>query len=250
MKPNFAFLFFFVSSLACFGQSQIVITNLAEQQKLGREFVQELLSLRPETNSSGKGVMKIRDAKGKTTEIALQFNTVVTSNDWRAVYRAKPNTPDQTMLMVINKDNSPNKTVLSDASQTEGSPHVPGLHGNETMIPFSCSDFWLADLGLEFLHWPEQRMIKKEMSRSQFCKVIESINPQPASNAYSKVISWIQHEGGGIVHAEAYDAKGKLLKIFEPKEIEKVNGQWQLREMEMRNVQTRSRTRIEFDLQK
>ncbi len=92
-------------------------------------------------------------------------------------------------------------------------------------------------------------MIKKEMSRSQFCKVIESINPQPATNAYSKVVSWIQHEGGGIVHAEAYDANGKLLKIFEPKEIEKVGGQWQLREMEMRNVQTKSRTRIEFDLE-
>ena len=117
------------------------------------------------------------------------------------------------------------------------------------MAPFAGSDFWLADLGLEFLHWPEQRMIKKEMSRSQFCKVIESINPQPATNAYSKVISWIDHDSGGIVHAEAYDAKGELLKIFEPKEIEKVNGQWQLREMQIRNVQTKSRTRIEFDLE-
>jgi hypothetical protein len=29
-----------------------------------------------------------------------------------------------------------------------------------------------------------------------------------------------------------------------------VNGQWQLQEMEIRNVQTGSRTRLEFDLEK
>ena len=76
---------------------------------------------------------------------------------------------------------------------------------------------------------------------------MESINPNPATNAYSKVISWIDRESHGIVYAEAYDAGGKLLKEFEPRRFRKVEGQWQLQEMEIRNVQTGSRTRIEFD---
>jgi hypothetical protein len=39
-----------------------------------------------------------------------------------------------------------------------------------------------------------------------------------------------------------------LLKVFDPKSFKKVNGQWELQDMEIRNVQTKSRTRIEFKL--
>ena len=62
------------------------------------------------------------------------------------------------------------------------------------------------------------------------------------------MVSWIDNESGGIVQAEAYDLNNKLLKEFAPKSFKKVNGQWELQEMEIRNVQTGSRTRLEFDL--
>jgi hypothetical protein len=42
--------------------------------------------------------------------------------------------------------------------------------------------------------------------------------------------------------------RDKLLKEFDPKKVEKVNGVWQLEEMEIRNRQTGSRTRIDFNL--
>ena len=62
------------------------------------------------------------------------------------------------------------------------------------------------------------------------------------------MLSWIDKESDGILEAEAYDINGKLLKVFEPKSFKKVDGQWELQEMEIRNVQTGSRTRLEFDL--
>jgi hypothetical protein len=80
--------------------------------------------------------------------------------------------------------------------------------------------------------------------------VLENLNPNPSTNGYSRVVSWIDEESYGIVHAEAYDAQNKLLKVFDPKSFKKVNGQWELKDMEIRNVQTGSRTRIEFDLKK
>ena len=97
------------------------------------------------------------------------------------------------------------------------------------------------------VYWPEQRLLKKEMRRGQSCSVLESIDPHPAANGYSKVVSWIDIDSNGIIHADAYDAQGRLVKVFEPSEFRKVRGQWQLQEMEIRNVQTGSRTRIEFD---
>jgi hypothetical protein len=50
------------------------------------------------------------------------------------------------------------------------------------------------------------------------------------------------------VHAEACDGAGGVLKEFDPKELKKVRGQWQLEEMEINNRRTGSRTRIEFNL--
>jgi len=52
-----------------------------------------------------------------------------------------------------------------------------------------------------------------------------------------------------LVHADAYDAKGAILKQFDPKKLQRVEGQWQLRSMEIRNRQTGSRSVIEFNLE-
>jgi len=122
--------------------------------------------------------------------------------------------------------------------------------GTKTIMPFANSDFWIADLGMEFFHWPGQKILKKEFRRQCACMVLESTNPNPSTNGYSRVVSWIDEESYGIVQAEAYDFNNKLLKEFAPKSFKKVNGQWELQEMEIRNVQTGSRTRIEFDLKK
>ena len=116
------------------------------------------------------------------------------------------------------------------------------------MVPFAGSDFWIADLGLEFIHWPRQLLLKQEMRRSRSCNVLASINPHPAPGGYSRVVSWFDIESGGIVLAQAFDVNDKLLKEFAPKEMKKVQGQWQLEEMEIRNMQTGSRTRVQFSL--
>ncbi len=115
-------------------------------------------------------------------------------------------------------------------------------------MPFAGSDFWAEDLALEFYHWPDQNIIKKEFKGGRGCMVLESINPNPSPGGYSRVDSWIDEESLGIVHAEAFDSGGKLLKEFDPKLLKKVNGQWDLQKMEIRNVRIGSRTWIEFNL--
>ncbi len=117
------------------------------------------------------------------------------------------------------------------------------------MLPFAGSDFWVADLGLEFLHWPRQRVLKYEMRHGKSCKVLESVTSQPVPGGYARVVSWFLIESPhGLVHADAYDARGGLLKRFDPKNLEKVEGEYQLEEMEIRNRQTGSQTWIKFNL--
>jgi hypothetical protein len=92
--------------------------------------------------------------------------------------------------------------------------------------------------------------LKKELKKSQSCNVLESTNPAPLKGDYSRVVSWIDIDTGGIVYAEAYDAKGRRMKEFEVKELKKVRGQWQLQEMQIRDTQSGSRTSLEFDLER
>ena len=118
------------------------------------------------------------------------------------------------------------------------------------MVPFAGSEFCLADLGLEFFHWPGQKVLKPEIHRSRGCTVLESTNPNPSAGGYSRVDSWIDNETLGIVEAYAYDANGRKLKDFYPKDFKKVGGQWQVQTLVMENLQTGARSRLEFDLKK
>ena len=141
--------------------------------------------------------------------------------------------------------------TISFGSDPDVTPRVnPNLSDDEILGSFAGSDFSVKDLGLEFFHWPQQKVLKKEIRRSCACTVLESTNPNPATNGYSRVVSWVDSESLGIVEAYAYDANGKKLKYFYPKDIKKMNGQWQVQTLVMENLQTGSKSRLEFDLQK
>jgi len=213
--------------------------ELSNTEIEGRDLARQLCELRPAGNVTNTGILKIRRGDGMRTGMSVEFRTIVTATNWLTFYQT---TSEGCRVKLI--------AVHSDKHSNQYQFHEHDLAENEIMTPFANSDFWISDLGLEFFHWPAQKVLKHEMRRGQACKVLESTNPKPSTNGYSRVVSWIDNDSGGIVHAEAFDAKGKLLKEFNPKEFKKVNGQWQLQEMEIRNVQTGSRTRMEFNLEK
>ena len=119
------------------------------------------------------------------------------------------------------------------------------LNGEQATIPFAGTDFWLSDLGLDFLHWPKQRLIrydKPAMRNTRPCKVLESLNPNLAEKNYARVVSWIDAEYGGVIAADAYDSKGKKFKIFSLKSFKK----GQVTGMQIRNEKTDTKTYLEL----
>jgi hypothetical protein len=223
----------------------------AEGERQARALVANLLAQKPEQGATNTGVARIRDRDDKQHEVRMRFEIFPTRSNWFNVYEAAATgTNAGERLTIIHADGQVNQYLLTSLAGP-GAANTRRLAGNELMVSFAGSDFWIADLGLEFLHWPQQRVLKKQMRRSLFCDVLQSVNPQPAGNGYARVLSWIavnRPEDIVVVHAEAYDGGGKLLKEFDPKKIQKINGVWQLEEMEIRNRQTGSRTRIEFNL--
>jgi len=135
--------------------------------------------------------------------------------------------------------------VSRDGKVSEVRPDRP----DQLFTAFAGTDFWLIDLGMAFLHWPDQRWIGREKRRTRTCNMLESWNPMPSPGAYLRVVTWVDEETNGIVRAEAYDFRNRLLKEFSPGSFARVGSRYELRDMEIRNVQTDSRTQLQFNVE-
>ena len=219
-----------------------------EAAKQGRELVEDILEQRPTKSFTNTGVLRIRRDDSQM-EIPVEFNITVTPTNWLARYDASL-TNGQVEELEVEHGVASNH-YFHHLGSTDAKRLVRqqlSVFPGDANEKFANSDFWLCDLGLEFFHWPDQKVLKTQLRKTRACKVLESTNPNPVPGAYSRVVSWIDVETEGILHAEAYDAQGKLLKEFDTKKFKKIKGEWQLEEMEIRNVQTGSRSQIEFDL--
>jgi len=217
-------------------------TNVLSDAEIhGRMLAQKILANRPAENFTNTGILQIRD-NGRLTKFPVVCETILTKSNWLNRYQATCGTNFLAVTTLTVMHSNTNQYRLSEMVGADRE-----LSGNGTMIPFVGSDFWLGDLGLEFFHWPEQKVLKKEFHRNCACTVLESTNPNPSSDSYSRVVCWIDNDSLGIVEAYAYDADGRRLKNFYPKNLEKVNGQYQVGSMVMQNLQTDSSSRLEFN---
>ena len=232
-------------------------TNILSDAEIeGRGLARKILERMAEsaTDLTNTATLQIhRDHK--TMNLFLTVTTTVKPNNCQVDYEARTNAASAPMerLKIIQSKEQPGIYYTSQRSPgmiESGVFDARLLRGNETMIPFAGSDFWLCDFGLEFFRWPAQKVLKKEFHRQCPCVVLESTNPVPTPGGYSRVVSWIDEESLGIVEACAYDANGKELKNFYPKDFQKVNGQYQVQSLIIVNTQTDSRSRLEFDLKK
>lgn len=230
--------------------------GLSDAEVQGQQLVQNILAQQPTENSTNTGVLRIRDDKGVRSQIPVECETIVAATNWQTYYIANWTNKIE-VLWVVHAVNGPNAYAHDTFDSAMGIPALGHLFAGpeefsdaKTAVPFANSDFQLGDLGLEFFHWAGQKVLKRETHRSRGCTVLESTNPHPSANGYSRVVSWIDNESLGIVEAYAYDAGGKQLKDFYPKDFKKIAGQWQVQTLVMENVQTGSRSRLEFDLKK
>jgi len=229
-----------------------VAVPAADSTDSGMALAAEVRSLRPEENAEFNGVLVIRHRGGQTSWVPVRGQVVAEGTSWRTIYETSPtNGLPAEKLVVIHAKETPNRYLFE---RRKGSAAAAGeteaLAGDRIWAPLAGSDFLLADLGMEFLHWPEQQLIKRnEMRKGRPCRLLESKTPRTAVGGYARVLSWVDQETDGIVAAEAYDAAGQLVKEFSLRNFKKIRGRWQLQEMEIRSVRTGSRTRLEFNLQ-
>ncbi len=204
----------------------------------GWKLAQQLRQMAPveETEFAGEFVME--RAGSSDQRVPVSVRVTLHPSGWTTVYVARLSNAAP-MLVIHRATNAPGRYEFSPDTNREP-PRAVTAVANE----FAGSDFTWQDLGIEFIHWPGQVLLTREMRKGRGCHVLES-RPD-GTNLYSRVVSWIDEETLGVLMAEAYDAGGRMLKQFEVRGFKKVAGRWQVREMELRNRRTKAGTRLEF----
>jgi len=218
----------------------------AEAVRVGQSLAEELRSLRPGASSTNTGVLRMRDAKGRRREVPVTVLTVVGSNDWQVSYQASLSNGASETLTARYGSGAPVYEVARSApgASMAGAPKVIAPGG--TAISFANSDFWVCDLGLEFLHWPAQRYVKDELSNGRPCHVLESMNP--STNGYAKVWSYIDQEFKGLLSAKGFDSRGFVIKDFSTGNFVRVKDHWFLKDIRIRDERSDTRTELLYTI--
>ena len=223
------------------------------QLRKGKELAADVIAIRPQKDSQIRGIFHVwKKGSNTTNDVPVVCRINVSGDTWESVYEIIPTeTAPREKLIIRHVSQKPNEYFYAKANASwVDLPELKKLSPAEANISLAGSDFWLTDLGLDFLHWPEQRRIKGEYRLGQFCHVLESSNPN--AKDVVRIKSWIEGDTGGILAAEAYDAKGELVKEFSlsGSSFKKVNGQMQIESIKLNNVKTGSKTVLQFELPK
>ena len=188
----------------------------------GREWAQRLRTVAPEEPSTNQAVLKIRNREGRR-QVPVTVITQPGKGGWSVEYQ-------------VGGDGANGAGEISRIHySTQGPPtfearvEAPGKSPTkEVSAPgdraIANSDFLLNELGMEFLHWPEQRLIGRELSNGRWCQVLESVSKK--SQGPASVKSWIDEKLGVVLSAEVYDARKVRLKHFSITQFREQADRW------------------------
>jgi hypothetical protein len=221
----------------------------ADQIAEGQRLAQELRSTRPTGDSEIRGTLIT--SHGNKKHVPIVCRTVTTGGVWKTIYESQSADGVPAERLIITR--SPDGVQYAYArAATAGAP-IPEpktISAEQANIPFAQSDFWLTDLGVQFIFWPEQARLKGELRLGRDCYLLESTNPGAAQVV--RIKAYIDKENKVPILAEGYDARNKLVKEFSihGSGFKRIHGQWVLEKMDMHNAKTGSQTVLKFDLSK
>lgn len=225
------------------------VGDTAADEAEGQALANELRTARPPASFTNRATLRITSPEGTVRRLPVTITTLADEDsEWRVIYAAQVGLNVERLTLVRRLAHPP-EFEFARAVTNSALPVAKTIPAEDTQQPFAGSDFWLSDLGLEFLHWPDQKILRRdkpEMRKGRPCRVLESNNPQ--AKGYSRVRSWVDLENKGVILAEAFNSAGKLIKRFSVGSVQKVDGEWQLKDMEMIDEIRGSETRLEFDL--
>ncbi len=113
----------------------------------------------------------------------------------------------------------------------EGDPPQP-VDRPDPSRPIAGTDFTWADLGLDFLWWPGGTTRRAEMKKGRLCHVVDL--PVPAGRGGAAALRlWVDAHAHALLQADECDAKGDVLRRLAVTKLQKIDGEWTLKDFEV-----------------
>ncbi|MDP6893455.1 MAG: outer membrane lipoprotein-sorting protein [Verrucomicrobiota bacterium] len=201
----------------------------------GEDLALSIRNAIPPENILIEASMQVTQKNRKRIQTALTIETKLLGQDeFLTTYKTKPES--NSMVWQIRRKVGEQNAYSCEPEENSN------IH-----VGIANSSFTLADFGLEFLHWPSQKTIRKQRRKSRLCNVLESRPIKSIKGKYSRVLSWVDEKSGAIIAADFFDVNGELLKRFSVKGLTKKNGQWKVDELEMRDLNEGSKSRLKLN---
>ena len=240
MKRFYLFLFTTAMAQAADKAAPLspVPTDVAGQKAMGAALAESLRGMRLVNQDEIKGNLRIRKPRGKRENVPVIFRAKAEGAAQVETFATAKGT-----LQIRKTPHKPNEYFF----KAPGAKAEMKMEGEQLNEIFAGSDFTLGDLGLEFLQWPNQQVIGRASRLRETCNILLSKPAKVLPGGYSHVKCWVEIHNRALLCVEAYRGT-KRVKLFQAKSFKKLEGEWQLRELELRNDVSDARTQIQFDL--
>jgi hypothetical protein len=101
--------------------------------------------------------------------------------------------------------------------------------------PILGTDMTYEDLALRFVYWGRSSIQEEDNSTTFPAYKLKMTAPTRRSQ-YSYVLLWVGKDSGALLRAEGYDWQGRLIKRFEVRSGQKIEGRWYLKQMRIETV--------------
>jgi hypothetical protein len=211
-------------------------------QGTGQEWALRLRTAIPQAASTNQAILKIRGTNGRT-RVPVAVVARPGSGQWSVEYRVGPagSEPGPEVWTIHHRLDGAPRYERQNRARTAADASPTVAQGSETL---GGGDFELWELGMEFLHWPDQRLRGRELSNGRWCQVLESRSGRPDGPAV--VRSWIDENLGVLLSAEVYDARQRRLKQFSITQFREQGDRWSC-SVSMVDDRRGTKTELSFD---
>lgn len=219
----------------------LVVTNNYAQSLTGRDIVQKAKDRPDGETRTSEMTMQLINKNGSIRERKIQSYSMDIGKDKKTImFFLYPGDVKGTGFLTWNYDQvgrEDDKWLYLPAMKK-----TRRISGSSSKTDyFMGSDFTYDDMGSRSVDEDEHKLLREDAIEGHKCWVIES-TPKTKGEIYSRKVSWIRQDCLIALKVEYYDKLGKLHRSLALSAIEKVDGFWVAKKLDMKNVQTNHET--------
>ena len=228
----------FVASLAIAALS--VSATAADN---ARQIVDEAQKRTEVKSQRYEGLLQVFDARGKVSDKRWTFERLGSHGDSTVVLRfiAPAEVKGVALLVVNHRDRASDQWMWTPAIERD---RRIALQDRSTR--FFGTDFSFEDLEERDVNQYEYALLGDETVDGARCWKIESTPRQAKGSQYTRSIVWIRKESYAMARIDSF-VKDKAVRRLVYQDIERIQGIWTARQMEMTDLGRGSRTRLTLE---